>query len=150
MKNFYLLILIGFFCISCSDKEEVTSFEGVVKTLMPTDTTAISAICWGLVEITQGSMDNIIESGICYSKTQNPTIDKDSMQVGMQIRGDDTIRNPKVGIYMVNLTGLQSKKTYYIRAYTKTNSDVFYGNMMSFTTLRNPIIVERDSILRMK
>ena len=80
MKNFSILILIVILCCtSCTDKEEVTSFEGVVKTLKPTDVTATSAILRGLVWITQGSADNIQKVGFYYS------INKDLTDTGKRL-----------------------------------------------------------------
>jgi len=144
MKNFYFLILIVFLCTSCSDKE-VTFSKGVVKTLKYENVKTISATCTGLVEVTDGSIDNIIESGICYATTQKPIMTDSTKVVGMQISGNDTIINPRIGIFTANLTGLQPSTTYYIRAYTIISSDVFYGNEIRFKTHRR-LITERDTV----
>ena len=36
----------------------------------------------------------------------------------------------------MQLTNLLSRKTYYVRAYAKTADDIFYGNQISFKTLK--------------
>jgi hypothetical protein len=160
MKKFVLLMLIVILCASCSDKEEITvSFEGYVKTLDVTDTTTTSATCKGNVQIlidknvppiyeySVSPHKYIEESGICYSRANNPTIG-DNKKIGNriieQINGHIIILNPKVGEFTANLTGLQPNTTYYVRAYTKTSVGLFYGNEISFKTKN--VTIEKDYI----
>lgn len=66
------------------------------------------------------------EMGVCYSKTQNPTIanNKETVSTG---NGSKT----------VTLTGLDSNATYYYRGYFIDEDGVSYSKQLSFTTLKN-------------
>jgi len=91
-----------------------------VNTVRVTDIKANQAKCSFTI---QGSPVN--EKGVCFSDTPSPTISgKKSMAPG----------NPtNTGISI--LSGLKPATTYYVRAYAKSGSEVFYGNEMSFKTL---------------
>ncbi|MBW2962935.1 hypothetical protein [Mesonia aestuariivivens] len=66
----------------------------------------------------------IINKGICWSTSQNPTID------------DNHIEN-NTNNYEFNseITGLQENTTYYVRAYAMNESGIAYGNEETFKTL---------------
>ena len=66
----------------------------------------------------------ISEKGVCFSEGQSPTISsKKSMAPG----------NPtNTGISI--LGGLKPATTYYVRAYAKSGSEVFYGDELNFKT----------------
>jgi uncharacterized protein (TIGR02145 family) len=66
---------------------------------------------------------NITVRGICWSNSQNPTINDNK-----SIDGDST------GLYTSNLTNLVADKLYYVRAYATNNVGTAYGNEVSFTT----------------
>lgn len=70
----------------------------------------------------QGSPIN--EKGVCFSEQPTPTISsKKSMAPG----------NPaNTGISIMG--GLKPATTYYVRAYAKSGSVVFYGNELNFKT----------------
>jgi hypothetical protein len=90
-----------------------------VTTVRVTEIKATQAKCTFSV---QGSP--ISEKGVCYSDGPSPTIsNKKSMAPG----------NPtNTGISIMG--GLKPATTYYVRAYAKCGSEVFYGNDLSFTT----------------
>lgn len=95
-----------------------------------------TAICIGFVRILQGSTDDIAESGICYlikGKTEGEPTIEDFINSKPE---DRKSTDKKVGKYTVELTGLQSDTTYYVRAYTKTYSSGFFysENHKSFKT----------------
>ena len=73
-----------------------------------------------------GSNSVITEMGVCYSKTQNPTIanNKETVSIG---NGSKT----------VTLTNLDSNTTYYYRGYFIDGDGVSYSKQLSFTTLKN-------------
>ena len=73
-----------------------------------------------------GSNSVMTEMGVCYSKTQNPTIanNKEIVSTG---NGSKT----------VTLTGLDSNATYYYRGYFIDEDGVSYSKQLSFTTLKN-------------
>lgn len=86
-----------------------------------TNITPASASCSGNV-ISQGNSP-VLERGICYSTSTNPTINDNVIAKGNGI-----------GTFAVNMTGLTHETTYYVRAYAKNNQGVGYGNEVSFTT----------------
>ena len=111
---------------------EEVSFTTIEK-LLPTVTTATkvkditvsSATCGG--EVISSGNAVVIERGICWSTSQNPTIE-DSR----------TTDGSGVGSFTSNLSNLVSQTTYYVRAYATNEVGTAYGNEVSFTTLVDP------------
>ena len=93
-----------------------TLTTGKVSNITPS-----SASCTGNV-INQGNSP-VIERGICYSTSTNPTVNDNVVSSGSG-----------TGLFVVNMTKLTHETTYYIRAYAKNNQGVGYGNEVSFTT----------------
>ena len=65
------------------------------------------------------------ERGICFSTTQNPTINNSKIIV----TGSET------GDYTGNATDLSDNTTYFARAYATNDLGTAYGNQISFTTI---------------
>lgn len=106
------------------------SSQYIVKTfaLAPTLTT------WDVSDITEtkattgGNVSSdggapVIERGVCWSTSHNPTID-----------GLKTSDGSGTGTFTSSITGLVANTTYYLRAYATNNSGTSYGNEVSFTT----------------
>ncbi len=131
MKKTYIFILFSIFIITnscCKEEPAKTEQEEAILPTITTSTvidiTLTSAICGGEIKYDNGS--SIQESGICYSTTQEPTIDDNHTTDGIT----------SVGNFTSNISGLQPATTYYVRAYaTTTNGDTGYGNEVQFTTL---------------
>jgi hypothetical protein len=126
--TFQLLILFAVMIITLNGTAAVKSssncFDGqqgklTVSAVQVTQIKATQAKCSFTV---QGSP--ISEKGVCYSDGPSPTINsKKSLAPG----------NPtNTGISM--LSGLKANTTYYVRAYAKSGSEVYYGSERSFTT----------------
>ena len=81
--------------------------------------TAISAVC---ICETEG-VTNISEEGVCWSLSQNPTINDDHASCGTS-----------PGKYIARIYGLNDNTTYHIRAYMKTASKTFYSEDVILTT----------------
>lgn len=137
---------MSFIFVSCEEAEMPDSLDGVIKTLRIDDVRTTTALCYGNLTISSKSGKYTFEeNGICYSTSPNPTISdfhiigKRQIQTGHSIT---TTINPKDGEFFAELVNLQKNITYYVRAYTKSNFGVFYGNEMNFTTLSvyNPYI----------
>lgn len=101
---------------SCS----VQQTKLTVNTVRVIDIKATRASCSFTV---QGSPVN--EKGVCFSEGHSPTIrGKKSMTPGIFTNNGMSI-----------LSGLKPATTYYVRAYAKSGSEVFYGNELIFKTL---------------
>lgn len=87
----------------------------------PTDITASSATC--TANITDDGGAAIASRGFCWATTQYPTVDGQSVSLGM---GN--------GSFTGTITGLQSATTYYVRAYAVNQAGTFYSTQHSFTT----------------
>jgi len=68
----------------------------------------------------------IFSRGVCYSTLNNPTLEDSAVTSGTG-KGD----------FVVNISGLSSSTTYYLRAYAINAVGVAYGNEVSFTTNDN-------------
>lgn len=90
-----------------------------VSTTKVSDIKATQAKCSFTV---QGTPVN--EKGVCFSEKPSPSIDgKKSMAPA----------NPANNCVSI-MGGLKPATTYYVRAYVKSGSNVFYGNEIVFTT----------------
>lgn len=111
---------------------ELTFTTGVVvlptvSTSSITNITQTTATVGGNVTSDGGA--TVTERGVCYSTTQNPTVDNSKVQIGSGI-----------GTFTSNITGLTTNTTYYVRAYAKNSVGVNYGSQMSFKTPDAPSI----------
>jgi hypothetical protein len=96
-----------------------------LATLTTTDISAItvnSANSGGNISSNGGA--NITARGVCWSTTQNPTINNTKTSNGT---GN--------GIFTSNITGLNPNVTYFVRAYATNSVGTAYGEQKSFTTL---------------
>ena len=93
-----------------------------VTTTIPTNISYTSATVGGTI-ISNGGFE-IIEQGICYATSTNPTVSEGKI-----------IAESSSNTFVVNLVGLPNGATYYVRAYAINNKGISYGNEVSFTTL---------------
>lgn len=105
------------------EKEFVTKMAEapVVETIEVTDITYNSAKVGGNVVSTGGV--EITERGVCYSTTENPTIENSKKVVDGGFGG-----------FTVVLSGLQLVTKYYVRAYAQNKKGVSYGEQINFET----------------
>lgn len=96
-----------------------------VTTVGVTERTNNSATIQG--KITSDGGLNITECGICYSTSNNPTINNSKVKA--------TIKET----FSATLTGLSENTTYYARAYAKNSMGVSYGKVISFKTAQAPV-----------
>ena len=73
--------------------------------------------------ITSDGASSIIDRGICWSKTEDPTLSDNYISIG---QGSDTFR--------VTLTGLEYNRYYTIRAYATNLVGTGYGTSKKFAT----------------
>ena len=67
----------------------------------------------------------ILEKGICWSTSADPTIDGSHVSCGAG-----------TGSFTVNLTNLTPNTTYHVRAYAVNDQGAIYGEDIAFTTLK--------------
>ena len=101
------------------DDEEAT--KPTVTTNSVSNITFESATCGG--NVTDGGGANVTARGVCWSTSQNPSINDNK-----------TIDGNGIGGYVSNITGLNKSTTYYVRAYAINNEGTSYGEEKSFTT----------------
>lgn len=92
-----------------------------VTTATPTNISNNSATCGGNVTSNGGA--SIIQRGICYSTSQNPTTEDNVVTSGTG-----------TGSFTCHITGLSINTKYYVRAYAINSYGTSYGSQKSFTT----------------
>ncbi len=94
-----------------------------VETHAPSDITSEGVVLSGMFKPVPGSRFD--EIGFCYSGTSNPPTLLDSCAIVPDDSGS------------VSIFGLRPLQTYYVSAYAVAGDSVFYGNVISFTTLED-------------
>ena len=86
-----------------------------------------SAISGG--NITNDGGTSILERGVCWNTSQNPTLSN-----------NHTTDGNGSGSFTSSLTGLTQNTTYYVKAYATNSIGISYGSEESFTTLTTPTL----------
>jgi hypothetical protein len=97
------------------------AFLPQLTTASVTDITMISAKCGG--NVTNDGNSPIIERGVCWSTSEEPTINDDK-----------TTNGTGTGSFTSQMTGLNHSTLYYVRAYATNGEGTAYGEQRSFTT----------------
>ncbi|WP_027066822.1 hypothetical protein [Maribacter sp. Hel_I_7] len=122
----YILILFAFgSCTSSDDNnaEEEMDYElPVISTTPISNLTSTSIKSGGAITDNGGSQ--ITSNGVCYGKTENPTIQDNFTE-------DESVRNTFTSL----ISNLDENTVYYLRAYAKNAQGIAYGNEISFKTL---------------
>lgn len=105
------------------EQRSVTTPSGLptVTTTTATNITSNSAVSGG--NVTSDGGYTVIQRGVCYSTTPNPTTG------GMR-----TTDGSGTGSFVSNLTGLTAGTTYYYRAYATNATGTVYGEERTFVT----------------
>ena len=126
--HYYYGFSIGYYNEK-SEKSEITTLEETNEIYPPTVTTAAvteigqtAALSGG--EVTSDGGADVTARGVCWSTSQNPTIDDNKTENGSG-----------TGSYNSNLSNLTPNTTYYVRAYATNSAGTGYGEERSFTTL---------------
>ena len=106
-----------------TEEEEAELTPPTVITSEVIDITETTAVSGG--NVTDDGGATVTARGICWSTSQNPTIDDND---GMTTDGNGT------GTFTSNLINLTANTTYYVRAYATNEKGTSYGDEMSFTT----------------
>ncbi|MCC5840831.1 MAG: fibronectin type III domain-containing protein [Opitutales bacterium] len=113
--------------VSSSVIEQVETY--VLSVMLPTVTTAaISGItlnaATGGGEVTTDGGTTVMERGLVFATTSNPTVAADTTVVA----------GSGAGSFTAELTGLAPATTYFVRAYATNSVGTGYGEEVSFTT----------------
>ena len=118
-------------------RQQYQPYFGTITVVTPATaptvtTTAISEIdkttATGGGNVTADGGATVTARGICWSTSQNPTVD-----------GSHTTDGTGTGSFTSSMTGLTANTTYYVRAYATNSAGTAYGEQVSFTTLPDGI-----------
>lgn len=118
-----LLVAATAIFAACTEDTADVRLAPTLSTANTLNITSESATVVGFV-VAEG--DGFTERGVCYSKTENPTIENNKAIYN----GDDP-----TATFHVTVSGLDYATTYYARAYATGESGTVYGEQVSFTTL---------------
>lgn len=119
------LIICASALVGCSKNPELygtLSSRIIITTQAASAITQISATSG--VQVSAGFSSDVLDKGICWAVTANPTIALNKLSGG-QGNGSNNM----------SLTGLSAGKTYYIKGYVTTRNETIYGDQQQFTTL---------------
>lgn len=112
---------------SYGEQKSFTTLQNIelptVTTADVTDITQTTAVSGG--NITDDGGATVTARGVCWSKDPNPTIDNSFIS-----NGNGT------GSFTIEISGLTSATTYYVRAYATNSEGTSYGEQKMFTTLQ--------------
>ena len=125
-KTIYKLMALAVVLVtalaSCTEETADVRLEPTMATSNTLNITSDSATVVGFV-VADG--DGFDEKGVCYSTSENPTIDDNKVAY--------TKETPNATFY-VTLSGLDFATTYYARAYATGEAGTVYGEQVTFTT----------------
>ena len=112
---------------SYGEQKSFTTLQNIelptVTTSDVTDITQNTAVSGG--NVTDDGGATVTARGVCWSKDPNPTIDNSFIS-----NGNGT------GSFTIEISGLTSATTYYVRAYATNSEGTSYGEQKTFTTLQ--------------
>ncbi len=124
MKNTFRILFsvltvasLTLFVTGCKDKGTIPT----ITTVNVSDIYLASAVGGGT--ITDDGGNAITERGVCWSTSENPTIND---YIAVNHTGGDN--------FEADITSLQWATTYYVRAYATNSEGTAYGESVSFTT----------------
>ncbi len=103
--------------------------QAILTTAIISSITNLTAISGGFISSDGGAV--VIERGICWSTSPNPTIALTTK----------TNNGTGIGSFASNISNLVAGTTYFVRAYATNSIGTAYGNEINFTTL----LQDRDS-----
>jgi hypothetical protein len=124
-----LAIFLVFLVISCEvDKDEN---KPIVATNEVTAIKSTEALCGGTITSDGGFA--VTTRGVCWSTDPNPTIDDNK-----------TTDGAGAGSFTSQISGLQPKTNYYIRAYATNSNGTGYGMAMAFETIGAAVLTTAE------
>ena len=139
MKQFAMLLLIFVFLaatlVSCREEKETNA--DFVKVELSKPNVIKSSYNWvevsSFIDIFGTETNKIRDIGFCWSVKPGVDLNDSILSIGTNLNKD---------YFNYNLSGLSANAVYYMRAYTITNSEIFYSQEISFRTKKytTPII----------
>lgn len=123
-KNLFIISVLLIFTACTKTEENSQTPNPSLPSLQTTnisDITSTSALSGGT--ITSSGSSAILEQGVCWNTSSNPTLDNNSTS-------DDITSNS----YISMISSLNPNTTYHVRAYATNSNGTGYGNDLSFTT----------------
>jgi uncharacterized protein (TIGR02145 family) len=123
----------NYFSVRCLRDSASSGNNATTQAALPTITTdsvtaitATTVVCGG--DVTAEGSEVVTERGVCWGTAHNPTV-----------CGNHTAEGDGAGHFTVNISGLRTGTTYYVRAYAINNVGTAYGEEVSFKTLRDTV-----------
>jgi hypothetical protein len=129
-QNNYIKLFLVFFSltlINCENEFDYGKIINAVETVNFSNVTQTTAEVSGNVITDKGKP--IFSRGICYSTSNNPTINNFTIEFS----------TVSLGSFICTLINLAPSTTYYARAYATNSYGTAYGATVSFTTLQATI-----------
>lgn len=120
LYHYSVIITVIVLSLAGCKKEEPPTLP-VVSTTPVTNITVSTATGGGTITDDGGA--TVTSNGVCWSKTENPTIE-----------GSKTNESVSTGQFVSNLAGLDAGTTYHVRAYATNAVGTSYGDDMTFLT----------------
>ncbi len=122
--------------IAYGDAKDFTTTEDIK---LPTISTSIISnisynTCTAGGNVTSTGGVALIEKGLVYSTSQNPTI------------ANTKIISTDANSFSINITGLIENTTYYVRAFATNSKGTSYGEQQTFTTLKNFNLILKNGL----
>lgn len=117
-RTFLTIIFLSLFLFGCKPDSELPTVVTQELSEITDNSVKIS------YEVTADGGAEVTSSGVCWSTSQNPTIDDDK-----------TIDGNGIGKFTSQLQDLLPSTTYYVRSYAVNSVGVSYGEKMGFVTL---------------
>jgi hypothetical protein len=89
-------------------------------------------------QVTNDGGDPVTEKGICWTTSENPTIDNNKI-IYQEYNPD------AYAVYWCSMSSLQPKSVYHVRAYAINSAGTSYGDDISITTLTVPEVITIDA-----
>lgn len=119
-----LLVCIFFTAIVSSCTDDIVESSIQIETQSFSDIGRNTAI--GSAYITKSDLSGA-KVGFCWSKNPNPTVNDDKSEITF---------DSSVGLFTVQLYGLDPETLYYARSFIYDGETVIYGNERTFNTLK--------------
>jgi hypothetical protein len=135
-----LMIAVTFFA-GCKPEEPNNGNGNETNTAVPkvktTDVFDVSYTnAYGGGEIISEGSSAVVEQGLCWSMTTEPTLNDNYVQ--------DTLGND---VFTCLMDNLEKNTTYYVRAYAINGDGIGYGNQVEFSTLEAPAPFSEDGFV---